>query len=77
MVKLVTVSIVSNGLEIDRKKDLALVDRSIAANLSEVFGGDGSFSWQWLLPLPPHFIDFESLAEYSLDASGKRWIEIS
>ena len=66
-----------NLIEIDRKKDVAQVDRGIATNLSEVFGGDGTFSWHWLLPLAPQYHDYMLLVEYSLNPLGKRWEDVT
>ena len=60
-------------LEIDRLKELHQRHKNNTLNLSEVFGGQGTFSWTWLVPTKPKYQNFEYLAEYVLDPSGKHW----
>lgn len=40
---------------------------------SEVFGGDGSFSWSWFLPTTPVYLHYEQIVGYNRSFNGERW----
>lgn len=40
---------------------------------SDVYGGDGHFHLNWLVPTSPVYKDFARNAQFALDPEGKRW----
>ncbi len=64
--------IMTSQTAIDRLKGDIVEKRSVLDNLREVFGGNGHFTIDWLLPVDQQFRDWSDLTGYTVQDNDGR-----